>query len=63
MIHALVDVHLLIPSPTARTDAGNHWVSFWRKSTNWDYSVDGSAEFKPEVMFDDGHSMWMRMPA
>ncbi|TCG00942.1 hypothetical protein BZM26_09205 [Paraburkholderia strydomiana] len=30
---------------------------------NWDYSVDGSAEFKPEVMFDDGHSIWMRMPA
>ncbi len=28
-----------------------------------DYSVDGSAEFKPEVMFDDGHSIWMRMPA
>ncbi|WP_243856846.1 TrbG/VirB9 family P-type conjugative transfer protein [Paraburkholderia sp. BL6665CI2N2] len=30
---------------------------------NWDYSVDGSAEFKPEVMFYDGHSIWMRMPA
>ena len=30
---------------------------------NWDYSVDGSAEFKPEVVFDDGHSIWMRMPA
>jgi type IV secretion system protein VirB9 len=29
----------------------------------WDYSVDGSAEFKPEVMFGDGHSIWMRMPA
>ncbi|WP_241975081.1 TrbG/VirB9 family P-type conjugative transfer protein [Paraburkholderia sp. BL17N1] len=32
-------------------------------SSNWDYSVDGSAEFKPEVIFDDGHSIWMRMPA
>jgi type IV secretion system protein VirB9 len=30
---------------------------------NWDYSVDGNAEFKPEVVFDDGHSIWMRMPA
>ncbi|CAB3808231.1 hypothetical protein LMG28614_06759 [Paraburkholderia ultramafica] len=30
---------------------------------NWDYSVDGSAEFRPEVVFDDGHSVWMRMPA
>jgi type IV secretion system protein VirB9 len=30
---------------------------------NWDYSVDGNAEFRPEVVFDDGHSIWMRMPA
>jgi type IV secretion system protein TrbG len=30
---------------------------------NWDYSVDGRAEFTPETVFDDGHSVWMRMPA
>lgn len=30
---------------------------------NWDYSVSGQAEFRPEVVFDDGHSIWMRMPA
>jgi type IV secretion system protein TrbG len=29
---------------------------------DWDYSVDGHAEFTPEVVFDDGHSVWMRMP-
>jgi type IV secretory pathway VirB9-like protein len=30
---------------------------------NRDYSVDGSAEFKPAAFFDDGHSVWMRMHA
>jgi len=30
---------------------------------NWDYSVDGRAEFTPETVFDDGHAVWMRMPA
>jgi type IV secretion system protein VirB9 len=30
---------------------------------NWDYSVDGRAEFSPETVFDDGHAVWMRMPA
>ncbi|SAL66288.1 TrbG/VirB9 family P-type conjugative transfer protein [Caballeronia humi] len=30
---------------------------------NWDYSVDGHAEFTPETVFDDGHAVWMRMPA
>ncbi|SAL49154.1 conjugal transfer protein TrbG/VirB9/CagX [Caballeronia choica] len=30
---------------------------------NWDYTVDGRAEFTPEVVFDDGHALWMRMPA
>src|SRR5471032_1191882 len=29
---------------------------------NWDYTIDGRAEFTPEVVFDDGHSVWMRMP-
>nr|WP_082378286.1 TrbG/VirB9 family P-type conjugative transfer protein [Caballeronia cordobensis] len=30
---------------------------------DWDYSVDGRAEFAPETVFDDGHAVWMRMPA
>ncbi|MBN3754316.1 TrbG/VirB9 family P-type conjugative transfer protein [Paraburkholderia sp. Tr-20389] len=42
------------------TDSGN--ISVSPDKLNWDYSVDGSAEFKPEVVFDDGHSIWMRMP-
>jgi type IV secretory pathway VirB9-like protein len=41
-------------------DSGN--ISVSPDKLNWDYSVDGSAEFKPEVVFDDGHSIWMRMP-
>ncbi|WP_408178985.1 TrbG/VirB9 family P-type conjugative transfer protein [Paraburkholderia dipogonis] len=42
-------------------DSGSIGVS--PDKLNWDYSVDGNAEFKPEVVFDDGHSIWMRMPA
>ena len=42
-------------------DSGS--ISVAPDKLNWDYSVDGSAEFKPEVVFDDGHSIWMRMPA
>ncbi|MDR5825999.1 TrbG/VirB9 family P-type conjugative transfer protein [Caballeronia sp. LZ043] len=30
---------------------------------NWNYSVDGHTEFTPETVFDDGRSVWMRMPA
>jgi type IV secretory pathway VirB9-like protein len=29
---------------------------------DWDYTVEGRAEFTPEVVFDDGRSVWMRMP-
>lgn len=42
-------------------DSGSIGVS--PDKLNWDYSLDGNAEFKPEVVFDDGHSIWMRMPA
>jgi type IV secretion system protein VirB9 len=41
-------------------DSGS--ISVAPDKLNWDYTVDGSAEFKPEVVFDDGHSVWMRMP-
>jgi type IV secretion system protein VirB9 len=30
---------------------------------NFDYTVSGSASFKPEVVFDDGKSIWLRLPA
>ncbi|MCK4118404.1 TrbG/VirB9 family P-type conjugative transfer protein [Ralstonia pseudosolanacearum] len=30
---------------------------------NFDYAVSGSADFKPETVFDDGKALWMRMPA
>jgi type IV secretion system protein VirB9 len=42
-------------------DSGS--ISVSPDKLNWDYSVDGNAEFRPEVVFDDGHSIWMRMPA
>ncbi len=42
-------------------DSGN--ISVSPDKLNWDYSVSGHAEFTPEVVFDDGHSVWMRMPA
>jgi len=29
---------------------------------NFNYTVDGSAPFKPLAVFDDGRSVWMRMP-
>ncbi|MDK3022946.1 TrbG/VirB9 family P-type conjugative transfer protein [Cupriavidus taiwanensis] len=29
---------------------------------NFDYGVSGSANFKPETVFDDGKAIWMRMP-
>jgi len=43
------------------TDSGA--ISVTPDKLNWDYSVDGRAEFTPEVVFDDGHAIWMRMPA
>lgn len=42
------------------SDSGS--ISVTPDKLNWDYTVDGSADFKPEVVFDDGHSVWMRMP-
>ena len=42
-------------------DSGS--ISVSPDKLNWDYSVDGNAEFRPEVVFDDSHSIWMRMPA
>jgi type IV secretion system protein TrbG len=30
---------------------------------NFDYTVSGSASFKPETVFDDGKSVWLRLPA
>jgi type IV secretion system protein VirB9 len=42
---------------------GSGSISVAPDKLNWDYTVDGQAEFRPEVVFDDGHSIWMRMPA
>ncbi|MFP3434443.1 TrbG/VirB9 family P-type conjugative transfer protein, partial [Paraburkholderia sp. SIMBA_061] len=30
---------------------------------NFDYTVSGSASFRPETVFDDGKSVWLRLPA
>lgn len=43
------------------TESGT--VSVAPDKLNWDYSVNGHTEFTPEVVFDDGHAVWMRMPA
>lgn len=43
------------------TDSGT--VSVAPDKLNWDYGVNGHTEFTPEVVFDDGHAVWMRMPA
>jgi type IV secretion system protein TrbG len=29
---------------------------------NFDYKVDGSAQFRPETVFDDGRFVWLRLP-
>jgi type IV secretion system protein TrbG len=43
------------------TDSGPIGVS--PDKLNFDYSVSGSAPFKPEVVFDDGKFVWLRLPA
>jgi type IV secretory pathway VirB9-like protein len=48
------------PDSDRHVDSGSIDVS--PDKLNWDYSVDGRTEFTPEVVFDDGHSVWMRMP-
>ncbi len=30
---------------------------------NFEYSISGSGGFKPETAFDDGNSLWLRLPA
>ncbi|XQM39508.1 Conjugal transfer protein TrbG (plasmid) [Cupriavidus sp. H19C3] len=30
---------------------------------NFEYSISGSADFKPETAFDDGKALWLRLPA
>ncbi|WP_250478287.1 MULTISPECIES: TrbG/VirB9 family P-type conjugative transfer protein, partial [unclassified Caballeronia] len=47
----------------ARGGADSGSVSVAPDKLNWDYSVEGRAEFTPETVFDDGHAVWMRMPA
>jgi P-type conjugative transfer protein VirB9 len=47
-------------SDRGSVDSGS--VSVAPDKLNWDYSVDGRTEFTPEVVFDDGHAIWMRMP-
>jgi type IV secretory pathway VirB9-like protein len=42
-------------------DAGS--ISVSPDKLNWDYTVSGSADFKPEVVFDDGRFVWMRLPS
>ncbi|MCI0150911.1 TrbG/VirB9 family P-type conjugative transfer protein [Paraburkholderia sediminicola] len=43
------------------TDSGPIGVS--PDKLNFDYTVKGSAPFKPETVFDDGKSVWLRLPA
>jgi type IV secretory pathway VirB9-like protein len=43
------------------TDSGPIGVS--PDKLNFDYTVSGSAAFRPETVFDDGKSVWLRLPA
>ncbi|WP_277183527.1 TrbG/VirB9 family P-type conjugative transfer protein [Caballeronia sp. BR00000012568055] len=47
----------------SRGGADSGTISVAPDKLNWDYSVDGRTEFTPETVFDDGQSVWMRMPA
>lgn len=42
------------------TDSGPIGVS--PDKLNFDYTVSGSASFKPETVFDDGKAVWLRLP-
>jgi P-type conjugative transfer protein TrbG len=44
-----------------QTDSGPIGVS--PDKLNFGYSVSGSAPFRPETVFDDGRSVWLRLPA
>ncbi|MFM0051574.1 TrbG/VirB9 family P-type conjugative transfer protein [Caballeronia grimmiae] len=52
-----------VTADIARGGADSGSIGVAPDKLNWDYSVDGRAEFTPETVFDDGHSVWMRMPA
>jgi type IV secretory pathway VirB9-like protein len=43
------------------TDSGPIGVS--PEKLNFEYTVSGSAPFKPETVFDDGKFVWLRLPA
>ncbi|MEX3935775.1 TrbG/VirB9 family P-type conjugative transfer protein [Paraburkholderia phymatum] len=45
----------------AQLDSGPIGVS--PDKLNFDYTVSGSASFRPETVFDDGKSVWLRLPA
>lgn len=42
------------------TDSGPMGVS--RDKLNFEYTISGSAPFKPETVFDDGKFVWLRLP-
>jgi type IV secretion system protein TrbG len=46
---------------SSNSDSGPIGVS--PDKLNFDYTVSGSAPFKPETVFDDGKFVWIRLPA
>lgn len=48
-------------SGDAATDSGPMGVP--PDKLNFGYTISGSAPFKPETVFDDGKSVWLRLPA
>ncbi|WP_321817822.1 MULTISPECIES: TrbG/VirB9 family P-type conjugative transfer protein [unclassified Paraburkholderia] len=48
-------------SGDAPTDSGPIGVS--PEQLNFEYTISGSAPFKPETVFDDGKFVWLRLPA
>jgi type IV secretory pathway VirB9-like protein len=43
-------------------NAGESPIGISPEKANFDYTVTGKAEFKPDVVFDNGKFIWMRIP-
>nr|WP_318290064.1 hypothetical protein [Paraburkholderia sp. BL8N3] len=46
----------------SRGGADSGSISVAPDKLNWDYNVEGRAEFTPETVFDDGHAVWCACP-
>lgn len=49
--------------PTGLDDRNVNAVGVSPEKLNFEYSISGSASFRPETAFDDGKALWLRLPA